>query len=295
MAESPAPRLGLSWMDAADWIAAAGPLFSEGRVDALEWSFDAEADSPPTDGSHELLEFFARRDALLGHGVSYSVLGAGDEERHDAWLEGCARAHERFPLRWVTEHFGFMGAGELRFASPLPVPMTAETVALGQARLRALALAHGGPVGLENLAFAFSAAEALEEGAFLRELVGPVDGFVLLDLHNLYCRAHNFGLPADELFESYPLELVRELHVSGGSWAESRSEPGRDVRRDTHDAAVPEAVFALVERALARCPNLEFVIYERLGETLTGTRAGTEFRADYARLEELVGGVRHVG
>ena len=82
-----------------------------------------------------------------------------------------------------------------------------------------------------------------------------------------------------------------ELHVSGGS--EHHIQYGGScsiVRRDTHDADVPDAVFALVPEALARCPNLADVFLERIPEALDHPTQRVAFDAEFARLRMLVGG-----
>ena len=143
------------------------------------------------------------------------------------------------------------------------------------------------PVGLENLAFAFGPQDVRDQGVFLDQLLGEVDGFLLLDLHNVYCQLCNFGQKVDQLLASYPLDRVRELHVSGGSWSESTTDGGGQVRRDTHDNAVPDDVFELVAWALDRCPAVEAVILERLGGTLRAADAEC-FQDDFRRLRQLV-------
>ena len=70
----------------------------------------------------------------------------------------------------------------------------------------------------QDLAFAFGEDDVRDQGAFLERLLAPVDGFLLLDLHNLYCQMCNCDRNADELLTTYPLHRVRELHVSGGAW-----------------------------------------------------------------------------
>ncbi len=78
----------------------------------------------------------------------------------------------------------------------------------------------------------------------------------------------NFDVPELELLNSYPLSKVREIHLSGGSWSPSVSGKRLAVRRDTHDDSVPQEVFNLATLALKLCPNIEFVIMERLGHTM---------------------------
>jgi uncharacterized protein (UPF0276 family) len=112
---------------------------------------------------------------------------------------------------------------------------------------------------------------------------------VLLDLHNLYCQARNFDLAAEELVLAMRLRRVRELHVSGGSWATvATPEVPRPFRRDTHHGAIPEEVFALLEFTLARCPALAVVFVERLGNTLLAASEVERYRAEVARVRSLV-------
>jgi hypothetical protein len=144
-------------------------------------------------------------------------------------------------------------------------------------------------VGLENLAFAFGMDDVENQGQFLEELLAPVDGFLVLDLHNLYCQSVNFAIPALELLKSYPLERVKQLHVSGGSWSQSKYGFDRTpIRRDTHDDGVPEDVLALVEPVARLCPNASTVVFERLGTALETDEAQKTFVSDFKRLRLLV-------
>lgn len=144
---------------------------------------------------------------------------------------------------------------------------------------------------MENLALAFSREEALNHGKFLTRLLEKERGFVLLDLHNLFCQMKNFQIGADELLSCYPVEMVRELHLSGGSWS---AFDGTQVRRDTHDDEVPEELFSMLERALQLFPNVEFVILERLGGTLKTSGDQARFREQFLEIARLVETVKHV-
>jgi len=234
----------------------------------------------------ELLTHYAGAGRLLGHGVTYSPLSALDHVRQSSWLDALRREVAARSYLHVSEHFGFASGGDFRQAPPLPLPLCPAALETGREGMLRLADAAGVPVGLENLAFAFCAQDVRDQGRFLSELLAPVGGFVVLDLHNHYCQACNFGVDFDDLLASYPCDLVRELHVSGGSWSEPSSGAGR-VRRDTHDGDVPPEVFDLVPRALAACPGVRAVILERLGHTLGGDAAAS-FRRDFERLRERV-------
>ena len=274
-------------MPTDDFRAATVPLFADSLVDVVEGGPDVRyaCGQPPWFTS--LLDVYSEAGRLYAHGVHYSTLTAEDLPHHEQWLQ-VARdaARERSPCHF-SEHFGFMVAGAFDRGAPMPMPMTEEVGAIGLRRLRALRDAVGVPVGLENLAFAFSRRDALNQGEFLDALLDPVDGFVLLDLHNLWCQAVNFDIAPSALLDSYPLERVTELHLSGGSWTDLPQ--GGRFRRDTHDDALPEALFPILEEALSRCPRVALVIVERMGGTLPDHDAQRRLSADYRRVREVVG------
>lgn len=276
---------------------AAAPLLDVGEVDVVEWSFDILwGGEIPTWLAGVLAEFGPRGD-LLGHGVTFSPLSGRWHARQVSWLGQLALECSQHHYRHLTEHFGFMTTDNFHHGAPLPVPLDAHSLRLGRDRLQRLADVSGRPVGLENLAFAFGRRDVEQQGEFLNQLLAPVDGFLLLDLHNIYCQMCNFDIDAKTLLASYPLDRVRELHVSGGSWSESAAmvaHPHKPrIRRDTHNDAVPEEVFPLVATALELCPNVEVVIFERLGTTLpdedtADSRSAARFRDDYRRLRKTV-------
>src|SRR6185295_16788074 len=171
--------------------------------------------------------------------------------------------------------------------APMPVPFCDGALEIGRERLRALRERARVPIGLENLALAFSRTDVESQGAFVDSLLADADSFVVLDLHNLWCQSVNFGIAAGDLLRSWPLSRVRELHLSGGRWSALRSDV-KPFRRDTHDSAIPAEVLALLPIALASCPNAEVVIVERLGETLASREDEASFAEDVRRVREAV-------
>ncbi|MBD1867410.1 DUF692 family protein [Cyanobacteria bacterium FACHB-471] len=281
------PWVGLSLMTDPHFFTATRPLFEQGEVEVLEWSFDAGWEDTIPSWASELIDFYSQRDRLLGHGVTYSLLSAEWSDRQMRWLKQFQAECSRHRYVHISEHFGWMSAGNFARSAPLPMPYTPDAVSLGRDRLQRLADAAKVPVGLENLAFAFGQKDVADQGKFITELLEPVDGFLLLDLHNLFCQIHNFQLSIPELLASYPLARVRELHLSGGSW--SRTTPDSNlVRRDTHDGAVPEAVFDLLAIVLKQCTNVKAVILERLGHTLNSEPEIEQFRQDFNRIKQIV-------
>ncbi|MBC8083770.1 MAG: DUF692 family protein [Hymenobacter sp.] len=274
----------------ADILSAAFPLLAEGRVEAIEWSFDTLfwAEQIP-DWFAELLSSYSSQNRLVGHGVYFSLLSGKWTKEQQQWLEHLQQLSAQFSFDHITEHFGFFTGQNFHSGAPLPIPYTSTTLRVGQDRLRRIYEACQCPVGLENLAFAYSLDDVKQQGEFLEKLITPVNGFLILDLHNLYCQLHNFSISYEELIDLYPLDRVREIHISGGSWEDSGLVPGKKIRRDTHDGAVPEQVFQLLEQTMPKCPHLKYVVLEQLGNGLQTQVSRIRFRNDFRTMTGLVG------
>lgn len=276
-------------MPTDDFHQATDSLFENNQVEAVEWSFDF-----PLNGAviepwcQSILEKFSDGGALTAHGVNLSPLSARFSDRQKAWLEFAREDFKSRKYVHASEHFGFSEAGPIAQGAPLAVPMNAESLRHGKEMMKRYADATQCPVGLENLAFAFTLEDVKGQGDFIDKLISEVDGFLLLDVHNIYCQLANFGVKELELLNSYPLAKVREIHISGGSWSPSESGKRAAVRRDTHDDSVPQEVFNLATLALKLCPNVEFVILERLGNTMYDPEAQHEFREDFETMGEIL-------
>ena len=270
-------------------LSACLPLFEAGTVQAIEWSFDTLYQHRQLpDWFVELLTTFSDAGCLIGHGVFFSLFRGQWTSDQQAWLDQLKDLTSTYRFDHITEHFGFMTGADFHKGAPLSIPLSASALAIGQDRLRRIQDACGCPVGLENLAFAYSLDEVKRQGDFLNRLIEPINGFIILDLHNLYCQSQNFGMSGDDLLELYPLDRVREIHISGGSWSNSTIEPERIIRRDTHDDAVPAEVFAWLEKAIKRCPNLRYVVMEQLGTALTTEPERRIFQDDFRQMDQLV-------
>jgi uncharacterized protein (UPF0276 family) len=290
------PRVGLNLLTDEAFLEAVRPLFAEGLVAALEWDIDDSwgfASRTPPAWAERMLDLYAEEGSLYGHGVWLSVLTTPWQPRQEAWLERLAQECRRRPYRHVSEHFGFTAAGPFTRSTMLPLPYCGASVDLGRDRVERLRAATGGPVGLEVLANTLSPVDAVDQGPFLDAVLAPSGGFLVLDVHNVWTQAVNTGLPPELLLESYPLERVRELHVSGGSWARALGTgDSRPVRLDSHDGPLLPPVLSLLRRALALCPRCELVIVERRGETLQSEAVREEWRAHYRAVVELVAEAR---
>lgn len=270
-------------------LMAALPLFASEKVQAIEWSFDAlyqKKEIP--EWFLELIGTFSEAQRLIGHGIFFSLFSGKWTKEQENWLANLRKTATKFPFDHITEHFGFMTGEDFHKGAPLSIPFTQHTLALGIDRLWRIQEAGNCPVGLENLAFSYSLEEVKKHGDFLHQLITPMNGFIILDLHNLYCQLHNFEVDFEDVIRLYPLENVREIHISGGSWAENSFHPDKKIRRDTHDDAVPETVFSLLQQTIPLCPNLKYVVLEQLGPALASAVSQAQFQSDFYRLSEIV-------
>lgn len=270
-------------------LSAALPLFEKERVEGLEWAFDTlfMLENIP-EWFEDLLLTYGHQGRLVGHGVFFSVFSARWTPDQKKWLDRLRWLSQKYSFAHVTEHFGFMTGRNFHEGAPMSLPLTASTLAIGRDRLARIQDACNCPVGLENLAFAPSLQAVREHGHFLAELVESVNGFIILDLHNLYCQLHNFELHYEQLIGSYPLELVREIHISGGSWQSAPFNHSFQIRRDTHDDAVPDEVFDLLKKTIPRCPNLQFVVLEQIGNALHAPEQQAQYREDFMKMRRIV-------
>lgn len=265
------------------------PLFEASQVDAIEWSFDAlyKHHNLPT-WFTQLLQYYSDAGRLTGHGVFFSIFSGSWLPEQEQWLLQLREISKQYKFDHITEHFGFMTGKDFHHGAPLGIPYSEITLAIGRDRLKRIQDACQCPVGLENLAFAYSIDEVKRHGVFLSELVEPVNGFIILDLHNLYCQIHNFDIAYEDIINLYPLDRVREIHISGGSWDSTEIAPDKKVRRDTHDDGVPEEVFDLLKKTISLCPNLKFVVMEQVGPGLKTAEKQQRYRNDFLRMSEIV-------
>lgn len=275
-----------------DLLQAAIPLFEANKVDVVEWSFDTlyKCDVIP-DWFTNLLQEYSKANRLVGHGVYFSMFTGKWLEDQALWLKTLAQYSKTFQFDHISEHFGFLTGKDFHSGAPLPVPLTDATLTVGRDRLLRLFDTCQCPVGVENLAFSFTLDTVKKQGEFLNQLIEPVNGFIILDLHNLYCQVHNFKIDFDCLASLYPLERVREIHISGGSWQPSYTDPQKKIRRDTHDSAVPDEVFDYLPVLISKCPNLKYVILEQLGRGFSTPESIFQFRQDFNQLADLIAGL----
>lgn len=269
-------EIGLTLQPDLEFLELAEPLFTE--VDLFEvtpetlWLEEPDGRLEPNGYHARFRELKARTGkAFVAHGVGLSVggVGKGTAAHHARWLRAVGRDHDAFRFLWYTEHLGWTLAQGRALALPLPAPMTPESARVIRRTLRKMqrVVPH---VGLENTAQYFLLGDPLDEPDFLREVLCGRSTDLLLDLHNVFTMAVNFGFDPLDYIRRLPLEKVLEIHLSGGSMSPAGWLPSRrSLRLDAHDGSVPEQVWRLLDEVLPLCCALRAVTLERMEGTLT--------------------------
>lgn len=285
------PLLGISVMPEPIFLQAVFPLLQNGDIEAIEWSFDTielEADKPKW--LHHLLDEYSEQNRLIGHGVFYSIFNAKWNSDQEKWLKQLKEEVVKYNYQHISEHFGFMSNGiDHHKGCPFPVPLNKITLAIGVDRLKRLQEVAQLPVGIENLAFSFSKIDVMQQGEFIANLIEPINGFMILDLHNIYCQAENFEIEMMDLIDCYPLNSVKEIHISGGSWQKSTyKNTKKTIRRDTHDGRIPKIIFDILPAVLRKCKHIEFVVFEQTSNSFRNEIDLVNYRKDFIKLKKCI-------
>ena len=202
------------------------------------------------------------------HGVELSIGAA--HGMYEPCLTMMDRLQREWPFVWYSEHLQFQTALDhdgsvMNTGVPLPLPATGEAACLVAGRAAAIQRRYGVPFLLENPAHYLpdlpSDADIGDEFGLMNRITALSGCGQLLDLHNLYCNATNFGFDAEAALARIPMERVGEIHIAGGSWSDG-------FYMDGHDGRVPDTVWDLLEQTLSRAPWITGVVFEILEEFL---------------------------
>jgi uncharacterized protein (UPF0276 family) len=251
-----ADRVGLGWRGEL----AAAILEHLGSLDVLEviaedWVHGNRRDSAA-------LATLSRACPVLLHGVSLGL--ASSEPVCRRRLDRMARLVARVEPELWSEHLAFVRAGGIEIGHLAAPPRTEATVAGALANLEQAKRVVGALPWIENIATLIDPpASTLDEGLWTSAIVANSGAPMLLDLHNLYANALNFGTEPLELMRAMPLDRVSLVHLSGGRWIAPGSRKARLLDDHLHD--VPGQVFGLLERLAQSVEQPLTVIIERDG------------------------------
>lgn len=254
--ETARDRVGLGWRGEL----AAGILSNLAQIDVLEVIADDYYGAPRA--GIAALRSLARQVPVSLHGVGMGLASTipADPRR----LHAMARLMRQVQAESWSEHLSFVRAGGVEIGHLAAPPRTPLSAAGAIANIALATRIVGSAPLMENIATLVAPpASTLDEAAWLAQILHGAHVPLLLDLHNLYANAVNFGHDPEQLLLRLPLERVGAVHLSGGHWI---AAPGGGQRLlDDHLHDVPPAVFALLTQLARHAPQPLTVIVERDG------------------------------
>ena len=260
-----APRLGVGIMAN---LAIASFIGTPGAVDYLAVTPDMFwIDHGPQAGSEgrrftDIPSWVAMLEAsglpMVSHHIGLSIASAIPTDR--AYVAQMAVWAQRWRAHWLSEHLAFVSIAEGHGASAAGLALTApfdqDVLDLAVDRARYVIDQTHAPFLLENSPYYVTFDDSdMREAEFLNRFCADSGGGLLLDLHNLYCNAVNFGVSGHRFLDELDLTAVVEVHIANGS------ELG-GMYADSHSGAPPEPVWNLLDDLVGRAPNLRGITFE---------------------------------
>jgi uncharacterized protein len=150
----------------------------------------------------------------------------------------------------VSEHVSWSRVGSTFLNHLLPLPYTAESLAVVCRHVEQVQDALGRRILIENpasyLRFHHS---TMPEAEFLSETVRRTGCGLLCDVNNLYVTSRNLGFDPTALLSALPPAAIEEFHLAGHS---INTAADREILIDDHGAPVAPDVWRLFGVAVAR-------------------------------------------
>jgi uncharacterized protein (UPF0276 family) len=172
--------------------------------------------------------------------------------------EGIDRSHlaalrclvDRLDPFLISDHLSWSTADGIFLNDLLPLPLTQEALDVIARNIDEIQTALRRPLLIENpSAYMAFRDNEFDEPEFLRILVARTGCELLLDVNNVFVSATNLGFAPDAYLRAFPVEAVREIHVSGH---QRKEIDGETVLIDDHGSAVSSPVWALYADAVSR-------------------------------------------
>ncbi len=180
------------------------------------------------------------------HGVGASLGGpVPPEPRH---LSAVKRLVDEFEPVLVSEHAVWSSANGVWFADLLPLPRTGDALRQLVEGVDRYQEAIGRRILIENPTNYLPFVSEMDEPEFLNEVARRTGCGLLLDVNNVYLSARNCGIDPERYIRTLSADRIEEVHIAGH---EADENLGEALLIDTHAAPVSEAVWRLLDFALA--------------------------------------------
>ncbi|MXN45543.1 DUF692 family protein [Shinella kummerowiae] len=187
--------------------------------------------------------------ALSIHGVGLSIGSMQPLDRDH--LSRLKTLCDRYQPESFSEHLAWSTHDSVFLNDLLPLPYTEATLAQVVDHVEQVQATLGRQMLLENPAtYLLFQESTIEETDFLAEVARRTGCGLLLDVNNVFVAATNHNLDPYDYIARFPLEAVREIHLSGHS--ETVDDLGAPLLIDSHDTPVKDPVWALYETVIGR-------------------------------------------
>ena len=258
-------RVGIGWRGEL----AAGIFGHLDRIDLLEIIADDHFRATPRE--LRALQTLGTQTPITLHGVAMGLAGSAPADTKR--IDSMARLVDTLQPESWSEHLAFVRGGGIEIGHLAAPPRTAKNVNAAIANIEHATNIVGSAPLLENIATLIDPpASALDEATWVTNIIMGSKAGLLIDLHNLYANALNFGMDPAEMLLRFPLQRVQAVHLSGGKWVPEPAMEGnpdatpRMRLLDDHVHDVPAAVFDLLTLLAQHAPQQLDVIIERDGE-----------------------------
>ena len=190
------------------------------------------------------LRAFTEKHPFVCHGLSLSIGGPAPlDAQFLKDMRGFLDSHQ---IRLYSEHLSYT-TDEGQFYDLLPIPFTEDAVDHVVARVQQVQEVLGRRIALENVSYYAAPSHEMSELDFLLAVLQKADCELLLDVNNIYVNSINHSYDAHAFLDALPADRIAYVHIAG------HYEEAPDLRVDTHGADVIPEVWALLDRAYARC------------------------------------------
>lgn len=237
------------------------------QIDVVEVILDDYFKAPAT--KLRALRTLSGQVPVIYHGVGLGLASSYklDEKR----LQNLKRVIDYLAPDTWSEHLAFVRAEKIEIGHLAAPPRNEDTAHAALENLEQILKTVGSYPVLENIATLIDPPNSnMSEANWVTEILKGSGCNMLLDLHNLYSNAVNFGFDPVSYLKSFPLHRVQLVHLSGGEWIKEpkgfESNPIGRRLLDDHIHDVPEIVFKLLGILGQSVTQPLTVIIERDGE-----------------------------
>lgn len=185
----------------------------------------------------------AERYPVVLHGLSLDI--GGPDPIDTRLVRSVRELMNEIDVPLYSEHLTYCSA-EGHLYDLLPIPFTEEAVHYVAARVRQVQDILGRPIALENASYYAQPHADISEEEFISAVLEESGCDLLLDVNNIYVNAINHSYDPIEFLDALPLDRVRYIHVAG------HYDEAKDLKVDTHGAAVIDSVWAILTHAYRR-------------------------------------------